>query len=167
MECRFYAAVEMRDNPDLRGKPVAVGGIKMICTANYEARKYGVRAAMPGFIATRLCPNLVFVPTNFDKYRQVAEQTREIFRQYDPNFEAMSLDEAYLDLTDYMQQHPQHTPSEVVAELRSRIFQITQLTASAGIACNSKLAKICSDVNKPNGQFELKSDEESIRFVVV
>lgn len=81
----------MRDNPSLQGKPVAVGGMSMICTANYEARKFGVRAAMPGFIAVRLCPQLVFVPTNFDKYRAIAEQTREIFRDYDPHFEVGQL----------------------------------------------------------------------------
>jgi DNA polymerase kappa len=101
----FYAAVEMRDNPKLREVPLAVGGLSMISTTNYIARKFGVRAAMPGFIGKELCPELVFVPPNFHKYKQVATQIREIFAEYDPHFSAFSLDEAKLDITEYMEAH--------------------------------------------------------------
>ncbi|XP_066274420.1 DNA polymerase kappa-like [Branchiostoma lanceolatum] len=279
----FYAAVEMRDNPALRDKPMAVGGIGMLSTSNYLARKYGVRAAMPGFIGKKLCPELVIVPTNFDKYRTVSRQVRDVLRQYDPNFAPMSLDEAYMDLTDYlelrkslpeemrtfyahiegcvskrngtmenqnkdsiseetqtdvrapelsisstanndnedrslerskvMQYHDSNASAnsfgteempetcqqsaddvkekeepvsvtedceshcetvgckrvvfgcdavEVVREIRFRIEQRTRLTASAGIAANMMLAKVCSDQNKPNGQFCIPSDRGAI-----
>ncbi|TMW68699.1 hypothetical protein Poli38472_006167 [Pythium oligandrum] len=186
----FYAAVEMRDNPSLRGKPVAVGGIGMLSTTNYEARKFGVRAAMPGFIGKELCPELIIVPTNFKKYTTISQQVRAIVADYDPNFTAMSLDEVYLDITDYMeanwakyagagggrsesddeadqdgeeiedQSHAMNSQRETVAaaivdEIRRRIHGVTQLTASAGIAANTMLAKICSDINKPNGQYVL------------
>ncbi|CAI9624470.1 unnamed protein product, partial [Staurois parvus] len=100
----FYAAVEMRDSPELREKPMAVGSMSMLSTSNYLARRFGVRAAMPGFIAKRLCPNLVIVPTNFDKYREVSKEVREIFAEYDPNFLPLSLDEAYLDITDHLEE---------------------------------------------------------------
>lgn len=100
----FYAAVEMRDCPELKDKPMAVGSNSMLSTSNYHARKYGVRAAMPGFIAKKLCPNLVIVPTNFDKYRAVSEEIRQIFADYDPHFQPMSLDEAYLDFTEHLEQ---------------------------------------------------------------
>lgn len=96
----FYAAVETLEDPSLVGKAMAVGGMSMICTANYEARKFGVRAAMPGFIACKLCPDLIFVRPNFDKYTWYSEQVRQVFREYDPQFVARSLDEAYLDITD-------------------------------------------------------------------
>ncbi|CAH1254928.1 POLK [Branchiostoma lanceolatum] len=278
----FYAAVEMRDNPALRDKPMAVGGIGMLSTSNYLARKYGVRAAMPGFIGKKLCPDLVIVPTNFDKYRTVSRQVRDVLRQYDPNFAPMSLDEAYMDLTDYLelrkslpeemrtfyahiegcvskrngtmenqnkdsiseetqadvrapepssstanndnedsslerskvaQNHDSNASAnsfgteevpetcqqsaddvkekeepvsvtedceshcenvgckrvvfgcdaeEVVREIRFRIEQRTRLTASAGIAANMMLAKVCSDQNKPNGQFCIPSDRDAI-----
>ena len=98
----FYAAVEMRDDPKLKNVPMAVGGNSMLSTSNYLARKFGVRAAMPGFIAKKLCPNLVIVPSHFDKYRAVSSEIRAIFKEYDPNFSPMSLDEAYLDLTEYL-----------------------------------------------------------------
>ncbi|XP_078677989.1 DNA polymerase kappa-like isoform X2 [Branchiostoma floridae x Branchiostoma belcheri] len=272
----FYAAVEMRDNPALRDKPMAVGGIGMLSTSNYLARKYGVRAAMPGFIGKKLCPDLVIVPTNFDKYRTVSSQVRDVLRQYDPYFAPMSLDEAYMDLTEYLElrksspeeertfyahteecftskenaaadnqkkedmlgetqasvkgpelsvnstantedgslEKSKVTPchddnvsspccrteempetyeqiakdvkekekpeghdcetvgcekvvfgcdaEEVVREIRFRIQQRTRLTASAGIAANMMLAKVCSDQNKPNGQFYIPSDCEAI-----
>ncbi|XP_068560066.1 DNA polymerase kappa isoform X2 [Cebidichthys violaceus] len=225
----FYAAVEMRDCPELKDKPMAVGSMSMLSTSNYHARKYGVRAAMPGFIAKKLCPNLVIVPTNFAKYRAVSSEIREVFADYDPHFQPMSLDEAYLDFTDHLEQRqslpessrthgfrassdatgeeqielPQvavpeekdlspllfmDSPStslclmdsedvstagsafevfgtsveEAVREMRFRIEQKTTLTASAGIAPNTMLAKVCSDKNKPNGQYRLPSTREAV-----
>ncbi|KAK1892170.1 DNA polymerase kappa [Dissostichus eleginoides] len=223
----FYAAVEMRDCPELKDKPMAVGSIGMLSTSNYHARKFGVRAAMPGFIAKRLCPNLIIVPTNFDKYRAVSEEIREIFADYDPQFQPMSLDEAYLDFTEHLEQRqswpessrthrfrtssttkgedqmdvslepeqrdfspvlfedsPSSSPcspgseadgasggafevfgtsvEEAVREMRFRIEQKTTLTASAGIAPNTMIAKVCSDKNKPNGQYRLPSTREAV-----
>uniref|UniRef100_A0A8C7U470 DNA polymerase kappa n=1 Tax=Oncorhynchus mykiss TaxID=8022 RepID=A0A8C7U470_ONCMY len=220
----FYAAVETRDCPDLMDKPMAVGSMSMLSTSNYHARKFGVRAAMPGFIAKKLCPNLVIVPINFDKYRAVSAEVREVFADYDPHFLPMSLDEAYLDISDHLEQrrgwpealrtHRLHTnntgtarvedhgglqetveleglspvlfensPSsspclqdaaggevevfgtcaeEAVREMRFRIEQKTSLTASAGIAPNMMLAKVCSDKNKPNGQYRLPSNRQAV-----
>ncbi|KAM8885067.1 DNA polymerase kappa isoform 1-T2 [Spinachia spinachia] len=227
----FYAAVEMRDCPELKDKPMAVGSMSMLSTSNYHARKYGVRAAMPGFIAKKLCPNLVIVQTNFDKYRAVSDEIREIFADYDPHFQPMSLDEAYLDFTHHVEQRqgwpqskrthhfrgsgspakggeqtelpkvvvvpeendlspllfedsPSSSPclldcdgvcaaggalevfgtclEEAVREMRFRIEQKTMLTASAGIAPNTMLAKVCSDKNKPNGQYRLPSTREAV-----
>ena len=172
----FYAAVEMRDNPKLKRVPMAVGGNSMLCTSNYLARKFGVRAAMPGFIAKKLCPELVIVPTNFEKYRKVSAEIRDIFREYDPNFSPMSLDEAYLDLTDYLVtsgvvevngdidcEKGITAAERVVDEIRQRIHEKTLLTASAGIAPNLMLSKICSDFNKPNGQYYLKPDKDIVK----
>ena len=162
----FYAAVEMRDNPALRGVPMAVGGMGMLSTSNYAARKFGVRAAMPGFIAKKLCPSLVIVPGNMEKYGQVSEVVRGVFREYDPNFAPMSLDEAYLDITDLLATHAgdsqEDTAWRLVQEMRSKIQERTHLTASAGIAPNCFLAKICSDLNKPDGQYQLRHDPEQI-----
>ncbi|XP_061585948.1 DNA polymerase kappa [Cololabis saira] len=222
----FYAAVEIRDCPELKDKPMAVGSMSMLSTSNYHARKYGVRAAMPGFIAKKLCPNLVIVPTNFDKYRAVSDEIREIFADYDPHFQPMSLDEAYLDFTDHLEQRqswpessrthryrassltadekqpediqgteadiedlspvlfedsPSSSPclpgsegaagafevfgtsvEEAVREMRFRVEQKTMLTASAGIAPNMMLAKVCSDKNKPNGHYRLPPTREAV-----
>ncbi|XP_036382733.1 DNA polymerase kappa [Megalops cyprinoides] len=213
----FYAAVEMRDCPELKDKPMAVGSNSMLSTSNYHARKFGVRAAMPGFIAKKLCPGLVIVPPNFDKYRAVSAEVREIFADYDPNFLAVSLDEAYLDISEHVAQrrgwpesvrtHPvraaeegdgkgppgegdadslspvlfEDSPSsspagrgagravvfgtcaeEAVREMRFRIEQRTTLTASAGIAPNSMLAKVCSDKNKPNGQYRIPAERQTV-----
>ncbi|KND00532.1 uncharacterized protein SPPG_04842 [Spizellomyces punctatus DAOM BR117] len=158
----FFASVEELDRPELKNKPMAVGGMSMLSTANYEARKYGVRSAMPGYIAKKLCPNLILVRSNFDKYTAVSKKIREVFAMYDPQFSPMSLDEAYLDITDYLSAHPEHTPESVVSELRAEIFRRTMLTASAGIAANKMLAKVCADINKPNGQKFLPVDRESI-----
>uniref|UniRef100_A0A8C5I5H8 DNA polymerase kappa n=1 Tax=Gouania willdenowi TaxID=441366 RepID=A0A8C5I5H8_GOUWI len=217
----FYAAVEMRDCPELKDKPMAVGSMSMLSTSNYHARKFGVRAAMPGFIAKKLCPDLIIVPTNFDKYRAVSNEIREIFALYDPHFQPLSLDEAFLDFTDHIEQRkswpeslrthhyhiikgkppkmnqwlpedkdlspvlfedsPVSSPSlpcsgaaagavevfgtsveEAVREMRFRIEQKTMLTASAGIAPNMMLAKVCSDKNKPNGQYVLPSTREAV-----
>uniref|UniRef100_A0A671RT10 DNA polymerase kappa n=1 Tax=Sinocyclocheilus anshuiensis TaxID=1608454 RepID=A0A671RT10_9TELE len=211
----FYAAVEMRDCPELEDKLMAVGSMSMLSTSNYHARRFGVRAAMPGFIAKKLCPNLVIVPTNFDKYRAVSAQVREIFSEYDPHFMPMSLDEAYLDITEQrkhwpetmqtycicdktendtdkstaesekdelspvlFEDSPSSSPSlsgsdrkaevfgtsaeEAVREMRFRIQQKTSLTASAGIAPNMMLAKVCSDKNKPNGQYRIPPERQAV-----
>ncbi|KAA0717384.1 DNA polymerase kappa [Triplophysa tibetana] len=215
----FYAAVEMMDCPELKDKPMAVGSMSMLSTSNYHARRFGVRAAMPGFIAKKLCPNLVIVPTNFDKYKAVSAQVREIFSDYDPHFMPASLDEAYLDMTEHLEQRkhwseslrthymcdakkeshpdvpavqserdglspllfedsPSSSPSlsgadgkavvfgtsaeEAVREMRFRIEQKTSLTASAGIAPNMMLAKVCSDKKKPNGQYRIPSKRKVV-----
>ncbi|NXO76443.1 POLK polymerase, partial [Sitta europaea] len=218
----FYAAVEMRDNPELKEKPIAVGSMSMLSTSNYHARRFGVRAAMPGFIAKRLCPHLTIVPLNFEKYGKVSKEVREILAEYDPNFMPMGLDEAYLNITQHLEERlnwPEEkrrfflnresttgidsvnmsakfnegevssspvlfedntslmddnleqrglsvensvvfgtSAEEVVKEIRFRIEQKTQLTASAGIAPNTMLAKMCSDRNKPNGQYRISPE---------
>ncbi|CAN8220303.1 unnamed protein product [Coccothraustes coccothraustes] len=222
----FYAAVEMRDNPELKEKPIAVGSMSMLSTSNYHARRFGVRAAMPGFIAKRLCPHLTIVPLNFEKYSKVSKEVREILAEYDPNFMAMGLDEAYLNITEHLEErlnwpedrrrfffntesttgidcvnmsakfnegevssspvlfedntslmddeHEQRglsvensvvfgtSAEEVVKEIRFRIEQKTQLTASAGIAPNTMLAKMCSDRNKPNGQYRISPERLAV-----
>ncbi|XP_003266124.1 DNA polymerase kappa isoform X1 [Nomascus leucogenys] len=232
----FYAAVEMRDNPELKDKPIAVGSMSMLSTSNYHARRFGVRAAMPGFIAKRLCPQLIIVPPNFDKYQAVSKEVKEILADYDPNFMAMSLDEAYLNITKHLEERQnwpedkrryfikmgnsvendnpgkevnklsehersispllfEESPSdlqppgdpfqvnfeeqnkpqilqnsvvfgtsaeEVVKEIRFRIEQKTALTASAGIAPNTMLAKVCSDKNKPNGQYQILPNRQAV-----
>ncbi|XP_022953079.1 DNA polymerase kappa isoform X2 [Cucurbita moschata] len=157
----FYAAVETLSNPLLEGKPMAVGSMSMISTANYEARKYGVRAAMPGFIARRLCPELIFVPTDFKKYNYYSDLARKVFRRYDPNFLAASLDEAYLDITEVCKDRGL-TSEQIAMDLRTSIYEETGLTCSAGVAANRLLAKVCSDINKPNGQFILPNDRRAI-----
>ncbi|XP_028851589.1 DNA polymerase kappa isoform X2 [Denticeps clupeoides] len=220
----FYAAVEMRDRPELKDQPMAVGSMSMLSTSNYHARRFGVRAAMPGFIAKKLCPNLVIVPLNFDKYKAVSSQVREVFSDYDQNFLPMSLDEAYLDITAHLEmrrnwpecqrsyrvcaetlassdeggsaelpeagekeeslspvlfdESPGTTSSfqdppgrvevfgttaeEAVREMRFRIEHKTSLTASAGIAPNMMLAKVCSDKNKPNGQYRIPPERREV-----
>ncbi|NWR73776.1 POLK polymerase, partial [Centropus unirufus] len=224
----FYAAVEMRDNPELKEKPIAVGSMSMLSTSNYHARRFGVRAAMPGFIAKKLCPHLTIVPLNFQKYGEVSKEVREILTKYDPNFMPMGLDEAYLNITEHleermswpeenrrfffntesstkkdkddinksarcsedgyspspvlfedntppMENHPEQSDQsvehsivfgtsaeEVVKEIRFRIEQKTQLTASAGIAPNTMLAKMCSDRNKPNGQYRIVPERQAV-----
>nr|CAD1841342.1 unnamed protein product [Ananas comosus var. bracteatus] len=157
----FYAAVETLENPSLKGKPLAVGSMSMICTANYEARKYGVRAAMPGFIACKLCTDLVLVPTNFQKYTYFSELTRKVFQKYDPHFIATSLDEAYINITEACAERD-ISSEEVAAELRNAIYEETGLTCSVGAAPNRMLAKVCSDINKPNGQFILPNNREAV-----
>ncbi|NXI36530.1 POLK polymerase, partial [Galbula dea] len=224
----FYAAVEMRDNPELKDKPIAVGSMSMLSTSNYHARRFGVRAAMPGFIAKKLCPHLSIVPLNFEKYSQVSKEVREILAEYDPDFMPMGLDEAYLNITEHLEKrlnwpedkrrlffnvksttekdkddvnksakfnedgyssspvlfedsiplvgdHPEQrdqlvenlfvfgtSAEEVVKEIRFRIEQKTQLTASAGIAPNTMLAKMCSDRNKPNGQYRIAPERQAV-----
>lgn len=150
----FYASVEQRDNPELRGKPVAVGhGAKrgVVAAASYEARKFGVRSSMPSTTAMRNCPDLIFVRPRFDVYKSVSNQIRNIFAEYTPLIEPLSLDEAYLDVTENLRGLP--TASDTAAEIRRQIFDATGLTASAGISYNKFLAKLASDMRKPNGQF--------------
>ncbi|MCP5536866.1 MAG: DNA polymerase IV [Akkermansiaceae bacterium] len=156
MDC-FYAAIEVRENPSLRGKPVAVGGGSrrgVICAANYEARKFGVHSAMPGFKATQLCPQLIMLPVRFDLYRSESAKIKAIFGRFTELIEPLSLDEAYLDVS-----HWQSTAAAIAKEIRAEIHEETGLTASAGIAPNKMLAKIASDWNKPNGQFEIKTGD--------
>jgi DNA polymerase-4 len=150
----FYASVEQRDDPSLREKPVAVGHAAkrgVVAAASYEARKFGVRSAMPSTTAMRKCPDLVFVPPRFDVYRAVSKQIHAIFSDYTHLIEPLSLDEAYLDVTENRKAIP--TASATAAEIRRRIFEETGLTASAGISYNKFLAKLASDYRKPNGQF--------------
>jgi len=156
----YYASVEQRDNPDLRGRPVAVGyGAKrgVVAAASYEARRFGVRSAMPSTVAMRRCPEIVFVPPRFDVYRAVSREIHAIFRDYTPLIEPLSLDEAYLDVTDNLRGIP--TAWETAKEVRARILAETKLTASAGISCNKFLAKLASDHRKPNGQFAIMPAE--------
>lgn len=150
----FYASVEQRDDPSLRGRPVAVGYAAkrgVVAAASYEARKFGVRSAMPSSTAMGKCPNLVFVPPRFDAYRAVSRDIHAIFADYTPLIEPLSLDEAYLDVTDNLRGIP--TASATASEMRTRIFEKTGLTASAGISYNKFLAKLASDHRKPDGQF--------------
>jgi DNA polymerase-4 len=156
----FYASVEQREEPALRGKPVAVGypakrGV--VAAASYEARSFGVHSAMPSTVAIRKCAELVFVPPRFEVYREVSKQIRAIFKNYTPLVEPLSLDEAYLDVTDNLKGIP--TAWETAKEIRARIYEETRLTASAGISCNKFLAKLASDYRKPKGQFAILPDQ--------
>ncbi len=157
MDC-FYAAIEIRDRPELRGRPVAVGGSPsqrgVLTTCNYEARAFGCRSAMPTFQALRLCPQLLVLPPRFELYRAESHRIRELFARFTPLVEPLSLDEAYLDVS-----HWRSSGSSVAWEIRGQIHETTGLTASAGIAPNKLLAKIASDWKKPDGQFEVRPDE--------
>ena len=156
MDC-FYAAVEMRERPELVGLPIAVGGGSrrgVVTTCNYEARKYGIRSAMPGFKARELCPDLVFLPVRFDLYREASAHIRRILLDVTPLVEPLSLDEAYLDVSGL-----DRYAWDIAKEIRRRIYEETQLTSSAGIAPNKMLAKIASDWRKPNGQFAITPDQ--------
>ncbi|WP_341226570.1 DNA polymerase IV [uncultured Arcticibacterium sp.] len=153
----FFASVEQRDNPELKGKPVAVGGSAergVVAAASYEARKFGVRSAMPSKTAKRLCPNLIFVKPRFEQYKEVSNQIREIFQEYTELIEPLSLDEAYLDVTENHKNISLAT--EIAKQIREKIKAKTSLTASAGISFNKFLAKTASDVNKPDGMFVIK-----------
>jgi DNA polymerase-4 len=150
----FYASVEQRDNPDLRGKPVAVGGSRergVVAAASYEARKFGVRSAMPSVTARRQCPDLIFVKPRFDVYKAVSQQIRAIFAEHTPIIEPLSLDEAYLDVTDNLQGIP--LARDVALQIRAKIKAETGLNASAGVSYNKFLAKLASDYRKPDGQY--------------
>lgn len=156
----FYASVEQRDDPQLRGKPVIVAwksNRSVVCAASYEARKFGVRSAMPAVRAERLCPEAIFIPPDFTRYRAVARQTREIFKRHTDVIEPLSLDEAYLDVTENKTGLP--TATRVASMIREQIRQELKLTASAGVAPNKFLAKIASDWRKPNGLFVIQPEE--------
>src|ERR1700720_3712682 len=150
----FYASVEQRDNPELRGKPIAVGGSRergVVAAASYEARKFGVHSAMPSITAKRKCPDLIFVAPRFDAYKAISLQIREIFTAYTPIIEPLSLDEAYLDVTENLKGIISAT--QIAEEIRARIRAETELTASAGVSYNKFLAKLASDHRKPDGLF--------------
>jgi len=149
----FYASVEQQDDPSLQGKPIAVGGggtRGVVSAASYEARKFGVRSAMSGVLAKKLCPDLIFVRPNFERYQEVSKQIRKIFLEYTDLVEPLSLDEAYLDVTQNRKGNPSATL--IATEIRKKIKDVTRLNASAGISINKFIAKVASDINKPNGQ---------------
>lgn len=160
MDC-FYASIEIRENPNLQGKPVAVGGSSrqrgVLTTCNYEARKFGLHSAMPTAQAIKKCPNLILVPVNMTLYKQVSAQIHQIFQRYTDIIEPLSLDEAYLDVTHC--QKCSGSATWIAQEIRQAIFDELNLTASAGVAPLKFLAKIASDMNKPNGQFVIKPNE--------
>ncbi len=150
----FYASVEQRDNPELRGKPVAVGGERargVVAAASYEARKFGVHSALASVTAKRRCPDLIFVKPRFDVYKKVSQQIRDIFKSHTPLVEPLSLDEAYLDVTENLKGIA--TATEVAKQIRAEIRAVTGLTASAGVSYNKFLAKMASDQRKPDGLF--------------
>ena len=156
----FFASVEQLDDPSLRGKPIAVSGGEdrgVISAASYEARKYGVRSAMTGKVAKKLCPKLIFVKTNFKRYKEVSNIIRKIFLEYTDLVEPLSLDEAYLDVSVNKINEP--VASKIAQQIRIKIHEQTGITASAGISINKFLAKIASDINKPNGQKTIKPKE--------
>ena len=161
----FYASIEQRDNPDYRGKPLAVGysGERgVVAAASYEARRYGIRSAMPSKIASARCPHLIFVPARFDLYHDISQQIMEIFLDYTDLVEPLSLDEAYLDVTTNKINMP--SASIIAAEIKKRIKETTRLTASAGVSINKFLAKVASDYKKPDGLFVI-TEKEAEAFV--
>jgi DNA polymerase-4 len=163
----FYASVEQMDNPDLRGKPVAVGGSEnrgVVAAASYEARKFGVRSAISGVLAKKNCPDLIFVTPRFDRYKEISNKIHKIFHDYTDLVEPLSLDEAYLDVTHNKKGNPSATL--LAQEIRMRILNEVGLTASAGISVNKFVAKIASDYNKPNGQ-KTVNPEEVLSFLEV
>ena len=156
----YYASIEQRDNPALRGKPVAVGGSSqrgVVAAASYEARKFGVHSAMPSVIAKRRCPELIFVKSRFDVYRSISDEIRTIFLEHTPLVEPLSLDEAYLDISEVVASIT--AGEEVARKIRRDIYTATKLSASAGVSYNKFLAKMASDINKPNGQFSITYSE--------
>lgn len=156
----FYASVEQMDRPELKGKPIAVGGGEergVVAAASYEARKYGVRSAMSGVMAKKNCPDLIFVKPRFSRYKEISKQIRAIFFEYTDLVEPLSLDEAYLDVTENKIMHPSATL--IAKEIRKRIFEEVGLRASAGISNSKFVAKIASDINKPNGQKTIPPEE--------
>ncbi|XP_054168616.1 DNA polymerase kappa-like [Oppia nitens] len=185
----FFAAVEIKYNPLLKDKPIAVGSEQMLGTSNYIARKYGIRPGMPGALAKRLCPQLIIIKGNYSSYSVESKAVMKIISEFDPNYMKMSLDEAYIDLTEYVidiycqqnvnfdryclkdcRQLPDDiwdTASLVMSKIRQRILDETQLSASAGIACNKMIAKVCSDINKPNGQHMVRGNRQEIEEFLV
>ncbi|WP_111308926.1 DNA polymerase IV [Confluentibacter sediminis] len=161
----FYASVEQMDNPELKGKPIAVGGggkRGVVSAASYEARKYGVKSAMAGNLAAKLCPELIFIRPNFERYTEISKKIKKIFYDYTDLVEPLSLDEAYLDVTQNKKGNP--SASLIAKEIRERIFNEIGLTASAGISINKFIAKVASDYNKPNGQ-KTVNPEDVIGFL--
>ncbi len=161
----FYASVEQLDNPDLLGKAIAVGGSEqrgVVAAASYEARKFGVRSAMSSVIAKRNCPQLIFVRPRFDRYKEISNKIREIFLEYTELVEPLSLDEAYLDVTENKKGNPSATL--IAREIRQKIKERTGLNASAGISINKFIAKVASVINKPNGQ-KTVNPEEVVEFL--
>ena len=156
----FYAAVEELDRPDLKHVPMAVGK-GVLTTCNYHARKFGCRSGMAGFVAMKLCPELICLPLNFGKYTAKAQEVREVLAEYDPRFESASIDEAYMNITKYCEDNDIE-PDVAVSQLRKEVQEKTQITISAGIAPNAKIAKIASNRNKPNGQFRVANDRATI-----
>jgi DNA polymerase kappa len=155
----FYAAVEELDRPELKHVPMAVGK-GVLTTCNYHARKFGCRSGMAGF-GDEAMPNLICLPLNFEKYTAKAQEVREILADYDSRFESASIDEAYLNITQYCEDK-QMDPEDVVTQLRNEVSEKTKITISAGIAPNAKIAKIASNRNKPNGQFRVADDRTTI-----
>ena len=156
----FYASVEQLDNKELVGKPVAVGGSSergVVAAASYEARKYGVKSAMSGVLAKKKCPHLIFVKPRFSRYKEISGKIRQIFNDYTDLVEPLSLDEAYLDVTENRKGNP--SASLIAQEIRDRIFNELNLRASAGISINKFIAKVASDINKPNGQKTINPEE--------
>ena len=156
----FYASVEQLDNPDLKGKPLAVGGSGsrgVVAAASYEARKYGIKSAMSGVLARKKCPQLIFVKPRFSRYKEISSKIRRIFNDYTDLVEPLSLDEAYLDVTENKKGNP--SASLIAQEIRDRIFNELNLRASAGISINKFIAKVASDINKPNGQKTINPEE--------
>jgi DNA polymerase-4 len=161
----FFASVEIRDNPKLKGKPIAVGGSRrrgVVSAASYEARKFGVRSAMPGAVARRLCPQLIMVKPRFEAYKEASDIVMNIFHEYTDLVEPMSLDEAYLDVTENKMDI--NSATKIAKEIRKKILKQTQLTASAGVSINKFLAKVASDYNKPNGM-KVITPEEADSFI--
>jgi len=161
----FYAAVEIRDRPELANVPIAVGSMQMITTANYVARKFGIRSAMPGFLGMKLCPELLLIPCNYHKYKLVSDVMRDIVSEYDANFSSMGLDEVNMDVTDFLCENDMDNDEgrqELANTIRMRINTATKLTCSAGIGPNRMIAKICSDLNKPNGQSYVRPNLDEI-----
>ncbi|KAF3021647.1 hypothetical protein E8E15_000946 [Penicillium rubens] len=156
----FFAAVEELDRPELKRVPMAVGK-GVLTTCNYLARKFGVRSGMASFVAKKLCPQLVLLPQNYEKYTAKAKEIRAIMAEYDPLFESASIDEAYLNITAYCNENHLE-PDEVVRRMRAEILETTKVSVSAGIAANAKIAKIASNINKPNGQFQVPNDRDAI-----
>ncbi|SOC79220.1 DNA polymerase-4 [Salinimicrobium sediminis] len=159
----FYASVEQLDNPELRGKPIAVGGSSqrgVVAAASYEARKFGVKSAMSSVLAKRNCPDLIFVKPRFERYREISNRIRGIFFEYTDLVEPLSLDEAYLDVTENKKGNPSATL--IAREIREKIKEKTGLNASAGISVNKFIAKVASDINKPNGQKTVNPEEVEV-----
>lgn len=162
----YFAAIEIRDDPSLADKPIAIGNKSMISTSNYIARKYGVRSGMPGFLGLKLCPQLKLIQSNYHKYQIESEKIMNILNEYDDNIEVIGLDEAYIDLTEYCKERNIENNKEqlslIINEIKIKIYDQTKLSCSIGIACNKMLAKICSDYSKPNGFYYLDFNSKII-----